>query len=528
MFYIAFTLIAAILIWYNWRKRHMSLLKRNGIPGPPPHLIYGNIKDWTRKGYVVCQKEWINKYGPIVGYYIGAKPFVLIADPELLKLVQIKDFHHFIKRPAVIEGGSNPNPRLRNSIVKVDGIRWKQMRSTLTPTFSGAKLKQMTPTIDSSISKMINNIEIYSQKNEEFDIHQMFEGLTMDVVTKTGFGIEIGVQDNLNNSFLNAARNIFGIPITQVLISLWFYFPELHFLLKPIRLLVEYIKDYFGQSDHGYILKISDKIINERRKNPFGGQKDFLQLMLEAKSSHVLSNDNLTVSSNMNNDFMNDTETNEISKISGMTNDEIAANAFIFFNAGFETTSSALAFVMHNLVNYEHIQQQLRDEVRNLLESDGVLDYNTVTKLKLMESVIYETMRLYPPSPAFISRAPNIDYNFGSMTIPKGTDCRVPLYYLHHDPAQWTDPEKFDPQRFSHQNSNLINPIAWQPFGAGPRNCIAMRFALLEIKLAISKLLINYKFVPSQKTQLGDISTDFKVTVMRPKYGVFMKAIKIS
>ncbi len=80
-----------------------------------------------------------------------------------------------------------------------------------------------------------------------------------------------------------------------------------------------------------------------------------------------------------------------------MTDDEIVANAVLFFEAGYETTSTALGFVAHILVNRQDIQNRMREEVTDLLKREGRLDYNTVTELTYMEAVLFETMRMYPP-----------------------------------------------------------------------------------------------------------------------------------
>jgi cytochrome P450 family 3 subfamily A len=87
------------------RTIRMSILKRNGIPGPTPQLIFGNLRDYNSKGYNECFEIWKKKYGRVFGYYLGAKPFVVVTDPELLKLIQIKDFQQFSSRPYIVPGG---------------------------------------------------------------------------------------------------------------------------------------------------------------------------------------------------------------------------------------------------------------------------------------------------------------------------------------------------------------------------------------------------------------------------------------
>ncbi|KAI1288438.1 Cytochrome P450 3A16 [Halotydeus destructor] len=137
-----------------------------------------------------------------------------------------------------------------------------------------------------------------------------------------------------------------------------------------------------------------------------------------------------------------------------------------------------------------------------------------------MDCVINETMRVYPPVSSFITRRALEDYKYNDITIPKGAGIVVPVYQIHHDARYWPEPETFDPDRFAH---GKVNPITWQPFGAGPRNCIGMRFAILEVKLALAVLLSSFKIVPGPRTEIGNIAVDYKVLTMCPKNGVYVK-----
>ncbi|CAG2178392.1 unnamed protein product, partial [Oppiella nova] len=481
---------------------------------------------YQTKGYAKCHEEWIKKYGRIVGYYLGGKPFILIADPELLKVIQIKEFHQFSKRQLLLDStGLNANPRLSHSLIACEDSRWREMRSTLSPTFSGSKLKQMTPIMESAINQFISRVTEHQKQDKEMDIYELVQGLTMDTIAKTGFGFESGSQTETENKVIHAVKETFNVKVSQFLLFLWLSFPELRIFINPLRRFVEQIKDYFGHSYHGFLLKISDQLIKQRRDQK-NNRRDLLQMMIESEGTEVLSNDKLSISSDMNDDTVVETKI-RINKKAKMTDDEIAANSVLFFEAGYETTSTALGYIMHVLINNEDIQEKVRQEVQELLQSDGKLDYNTVTKLKYMESVIYETMRIFPPVTTFISRQSKNDFPYKGLTLPKCVDLRVPLYFLHKDPELWSDPEVFDPQRFSEENKHLINPVVWQPFGVGPRNCIGMRFALLEIKLTLSKLLNKYKFIASKNTELGDIEREFKTISMTPRKGVFTKAVLI-
>ncbi|PRD20640.1 UNVERIFIED_CONTAM: Cytochrome P450 3A24 [Trichonephila clavipes] len=93
------------------------------------------------------------------------------------------------------------------------------------------------------------------------------------------------------------------------------------------------------------------------------------------------------------------------------------------------------------------------------------------------------------------------DYQVGSYTIPKGGVILSPVWDIHRDPKSWPDPWKFDPDRFSLENNTSLNTMAYMTVGIGRRNCIGSRFAQLEAKLAIFRLVEKFKFETCEKTE---------------------------
>jgi len=242
---------------------------------------------------------------------------------------------------------------------------------------------------------------------------------------------------------------------------------------------------------------------------------------ISKEAMNAMSDEKLMANNSENE--MNGTNGSNVSKSDiRLTEDEIKANCVLFYEAGYETTSTALGFVAHILVNYPEAQQRIREEVQQLYESEGKLDINSINRLEFMECVLNETMRLYPPVIRFVSRESLTDYKYKDITIPKGSTVLFPIHYLHHDPDYWSEPEKFDPMRFSAERRHQIHPSSWQPFGNGPRNCIGMRFALFEAKLCLAKLLLKYRLEPGSKTEIGDLSTECKILTYSPKNGVFV------
>ncbi|GFQ68032.1 cytochrome P450 3A41, partial [Trichonephila clavata] len=183
------------------------------------------------------------------------------------------------------------------------------------------------------------------------------------------------------------------------------------------------------------------------------------------------------------------------------TDADISDNSFVFFIAAYETTSTALAFTTHLLLHYPEAQDKIRAEVQNLLDTEGELDYYSVNKLQYLDQVLHESLRMYPPVYLFISRECGEDVDLGKIKLKKGTAIQVPAYHIHRDPELWgPDADEFRPERFSPENKSKIHSMAFQAFGAGPRNCVGMRFAFMEAKLALARLLSKYKLQACSRT----------------------------
>ncbi|EEC00733.1 cytochrome P450, putative [Ixodes scapularis] len=205
-----------------------------------------------------------------------------------------------------------------------------------------------------------------------------------------------------------------------------------------------------------------------------------------------------------------------------MTTEEIQANASTFLIAGFETTGTTLAFSAYLLAKHPDIQDKTREEVKSIIEKENGLTYDGVFSMRLLDQVISEVLRLYPPVVGFITRRCDNEYEYEGLKIPSGITVVVPAYQLHHDPEYWENPEEFDPERFSPENKDKIEPMAYQPFGNGPRNCVAMRFGQLTLKMTLAKLLSKYKFTLDEERHKNGLKIGSSFTLAYPEGGVWI------
>ena len=501
--------VVIVTSWYFYRKHKQNVLRRNGIDGPPEHWIWGNLHEISTDGEEKPFKEWRKKYGRIFSWYVGTRRQVTVTDIELLSLIQVKEFDNFYSRGFhQVKGEFEVAPDHSLISESVSLQRWRQQRALLSPAFSSAKLKQTVPMINDALDTMFRIIEEQRVKlpDGDLDIYSFFQGLTMDTIGRSAFGVETKTQENPNDPFLKRAKEIFDDRIwypSMVPFLLSLIFPEVEPLMYYIRRFVFFFTSSLGFAISYSQTQVALHIIKQRMADKRLARNDLLQQMVDAI-----------------------TESNELG-VPKLTLEEAASNSFVFFEAGYETTSTLLGDMAHVLVSYPEVQEKLRDEVTELWNNEGNFGYNTL-KLPYMEAVMNECLRMYPPITGFVTRRVEKDYKYKNITIPKGSNISVSVFLLHHDPEYWPEPETFDPERWMGERKKDIKPLAFQPFGYGPRLCIGMRFALLEAKMAIASLLMKYRLEVGPNTRLGDkFEFQFKPLSMTPKHGVFVKLVPL-
>ncbi|GFQ66643.1 cytochrome P450 3A12 [Trichonephila clavata] len=313
-------------------------------------------------------------------YYWGTKPVVLVADVDLLKRIQVSDFHKFINRPNLFSGrperkSSKPPPRVEGfsqQMITLRDKRWKEIRSIITPSFTASKMKQMAPIMNSAIDSLVNNVENKCAAGEEFDIYLMYQGLTMDVIGRTAFGIQTDAQNNPNDPLLRSSkillsgdlrRNyLFVLAISfRALNKLWTFLSRVRLVFmnkgtNPIKELIESVKE----------------VIALRRKSKENARPDLLQLMMEAEIDDLstVTTDDLTATGDTDNNEKQTKSSSSSKLIRKMTDADILDNSVLFFLAAYETTSTALAFTTHFLIYYPEAQERIRKEVQELLETE--------------------------------------------------------------------------------------------------------------------------------------------------------------
>jgi len=487
-------LISATGILLSWwiysRYKALNYLQSFGIPVPAPHFVFGNLRELRfaeDKNHQERHLEWLDKYGDIVGYYMGLKPRILVADLEIIKQVLVKDISIFTNRPDV--------PRGIPTLVSLRDQRWKEIRHILTPTFSLHKLKGMLPIMNECVDLLTDCLK--EKNGQVVDVYDYYQGLTLDVISRCALALQLDCQRNQKDEILEAVRNLFRLDLSRLVIML-VCFPGLRTFFRTLFRFAPSNKFITFVVGH-----LKTVIENRRRDKEDPVLVDALHLLLEASEGKH--------------------EAGSVGPGQVLLNDEeIIWNAYIFLLAGYETTSTALAYTTHCLSLYPDIQEQVYEEIVDKIGLEAEITYENVNELNYMELVINETLRVYPPVPLFVSRECKETTTINGVTIPVDAVVDVPVWSIHRDPKYWPDPETFDPLRHLPEEKAKRHPMTFLPFGTGPRNCIGGRFALLEMKIALAKVLRKFVAKTCDKT-VEPLPTIVRTTIMNPRDGVWVQ-----
>uniref|UniRef100_A0A8C9F918 Uncharacterized protein n=1 Tax=Pavo cristatus TaxID=9049 RepID=A0A8C9F918_PAVCR len=457
--------------------------KKLGIPGPRPVPFLGTFLEY-RQGLLNFDQMCFEKYGRIWGIFDGRQPVMAILDPALIKTILVKEcYSTFTNRRVFGLSG-----RLESAVSIAVDDQWKRIRTVLSPTFTSGKLKEMFPIIESYGEKLVKNIEKKVANEEFLDMKNIFGAYSMDVVTSTSFSVDIDSMSKPSDPFVTNIRKFLKFSFLSPLMMFIVLFPFMIPVLEKMNVSLFPTKaiDFF------------DVVFMKMKKE-------------REKGYHMVSPTQVTSASYTS-----------LCLFSALSDEEILAQALIFVFAGYETTSSTLSYISYHLATHPDVQKRLQDEVDANLPNKAAPTYDAVMQMEYLDMVVNESLRLYPAG-GRIDRICKKTVEFNGVTIPKGMVVMIPVYVLHHDPVYWPKPEEFRPERFSKENRENIDPYTYLPFGAGPRNCIGMRFALLVIKVAVVVLLQNFSFKPCKDTPIP-LVLDTK-GFMQPKKPIVLKMV---
>ena len=402
--------------------------------------------------------------------------YLFVSDPDLIKQVLVDDADAFgkgvITRRAL-------QPALGDAILTSDGAKWRWQRRAAAPMFRHESLLRLLPSMISCAQHTRDRWLSYPASTE-IDVAREMMRTTFDIILATmlsGRGnidppsIERAITEYLESTSWVMLMTLIGAPR-------WLPHPG----FRKLRRGAKYLKQFLGG------------LIVEARRKPLD-QHDLLSLLIEAK----------------------DPETGR-----SMNDDDVRDNLLTFITAGHETTSLALTWTFYLLSLHPAAEERVRREIATVT-AGGELRPDHIEQLTYTRQVISEAMRLYPPAP-LIAREAQRDIHVGERTAKAGDFVYVPVYAVHRHELLWDNPDLFAPERFDAGAVRARNRYVYIPFGAGPRICIGMGFALAEAAAILATLLSAFTlrlrpgYVPKPKLRV----------TLRPERGMPMRLIPIS
>ncbi|KAJ0172921.1 hypothetical protein K1T71_011097 [Dendrolimus kikuchii] len=498
----SFTLLS--LLYYVF-KRKFSYWESKNVKHIKPYFLFGNFSEYIslRKYIGNVTQEICNTFSkePYIGAYYGTEPALIVQDPELIKLVLTKDFYFFSGREV---SSYTHKEVITQNLFFTYGDRWKVTRQNLTPLFSSAKMRNMFYLIEKCAFGLEKTLNLEATSGY-VEVRSLMIRYAMDCISSCAFGVNTNTMGQVkDNPFKNMGDLIFQSTnyrgFKTVARAIWpSIFYGLGFKSFPTTIDTFFFKLLTG--------------IFEARNYKATNRNDFIDLVLGLKANKYMVGDSLE---NM--------KTGAGKKVELEVNDDLlVAQCVMFFAAGFETSATTLSFTLYELAKNQEAQRRAQEDVDNYLKRhNNKLDYACVSELPYVEACIDEALRLYPVLPV-LTREVVEDYTLPSgLRLEKGVRIHIPVYYLHHSEINYPDPNCYRPERFLGPEKKNVRQYTYMPFGEGPRICIGMRFAKMQMFAGLITLLKKYTLVLADD-MLPEVELEPRAIVTQPVGGIRLK-----
>ncbi|KAL3524089.1 hypothetical protein ACH5RR_016923 [Cinchona calisaya] len=444
----------------QWRKEYGNIFLSLFFNSGAFIAQYGLDDIATPNGVGIA--EYLYVTGPLYTYSTGNKQHLYVNHPELVKEMNLS-VSLDLGKPSYVT--KRLAPMLGNGILRSNGNIWAQQRKIVAPEFFIDKVKGMVGLMLQSAEPLITkwdaSIEAQGGIIAEIGVEEDLRGVSADVISRTCFGSSYFKGKKIFSKLRTLQKVIanqsvlFGIPTLG-------FFPSKH--QKEIQSLEKEIESLIWET----IAQRGQECSQEESS----AEKDLLQLILEGA--------------------INDVGKNSSKKF-------IVDNCKNIYFAGHESTAVAISWCLMLLALHPEWQDRIRDEIAQVCP-DGLLDADSLPKMKMITMVIHEVMRLYPPA-AFVSREALEDTQIGHILVPKGVCIWTLIPTLHRDHEIWgPDANEFKPERFANGISGACKlPQVYIPFGLGPRLCLGRNFALVQLKVVLALIIFNFTFSLSPK-----------------------------
>ncbi|CAF3826502.1 unnamed protein product [Rotaria magnacalcarata] len=425
----------SFLIHHDEENLTLEEQKQAKNEGPPPRFFFGHFKTlWSTKRYSKQLQQWTRKYGSIYGLYEGTRPLYVVSDVEFLQEVFIKQFSSFHSRRILFLARMGPGTP--ENLFGAAGATWKRQQHIVNRTFSLSKMKIMLPAVNQCIETLMNKLATINENNHEFNIYDMYKLMTVDIIWRSGFDIESDMQNEIDNIYLKKSAEVvelnydklFVIQLSNVMPFLKSFLIKFSIyqlkLIQTLGRIFPFMTWFMEELAPFWIINRAQEIVNYRKQHSSEKKRiDLLQLMIDTEAPDEK-------------DKLENMEEEKEQKI--LHPDEITGNILIFMIAGYETTSTALAYCTYILAKKQDIQQKLIAEIdAHLGQKDYEDNYDLVTNMSYIDMFIREVLRVFPIIIQATSRECNKTTTICGHPIEEGCIIQADIMTIHFSPDLW-------------------------------------------------------------------------------------------
>ncbi|XP_076585043.1 cytochrome P450 4V8 [Chaetodon auriga] len=493
------SIFIAALTYLTWKLLSDYLHKwfeMKPIPGVEgTYLFFGNALqfktdagDFFRQLEELTQRFWD---APLLKLWVGPVPCLILFHAETVEMVLNNPVH--MKKAFAY---NFLHPWLGTGLLTSTGPKWRQRRKMLTPTFHFSILNDFLEVMNEQSEILTKKLELKAGKGP-FNCFSHVTLCALDIICETAMGKKIYAQSNSDSEYVQSVYKMSDI-ISRRQRTPWFWY--------------DFVYKYFGEGRvHDKTLEVlhsfTYKVIHEREESISSTKPDSDSDQATKKRQALLDM------------LLNTTDENG----NRMSHRDIQEEVDTFMFRGHDTTAASMNWILHLLGSHPEAHRKVQQELQEVFgTSDRPFTSEDLNKLKYLECVIKEALRLFPSVP-FFARSLGEDCHINGFKVRKGVNAIIITYALHRDPRYFPDPEEFRPERFLPENSVGRPAYAYIPFSAGLRNCIGQRFALMEEKVVIGSVLRKFNVEACEKR--ADMQPVGEL-ILRPEKGMWIKLEK--
>jgi len=439
------------------------------------HWLLGNMLDEMKYASKFENFNWSTglhaKYGKTFMFKSPTKPYVVdTTDPRIVEHVLKTNFENYVKGAWFTDRLTD---LLGSGIFNADGDLWHGQRKTASHMFTANQFKNHIWKVVQKNCQTLNDLLRKSAQREEVvDLFNVLNRFTLDTIGSIGFARDIGSLSNADSPFLKSFDRAQQISLWRFINPMWFIFRALGLgeeseARRHFRLLADY----------------SLETVRMLKEDPTGEKADSFvgMFVAEAKTNGAKVADDA---------FLKDMVLN-------------------FLIAGRDTTAQAMSWIFWLLMGHPEVEQKLLEEIE-LEIGDGPITYENSGRLRYLQSVINEGLRLYPSVPVDSKMSLADDVLPDGTILPAGNVVQYNIYAMGRCTELWgEDAAEFRPERW--EGKNLPSSYIYPAFNAGPRECLGKRLAWVEMRACIAEVMRNFHLELAVSREC--VKTDVQLTI---------------